>query len=226
MSSGMDKGVEPIGQNWAKRINTDSEIVKREFDSYAANYDAQMVVKWGHCAHTDASRIAARYLLTEVCILDAGCGTGLSGQALHDRSFTHISGVDLSNQMLKQAEQREVYSSLRQADLNKRLSFEDDAFGVVVCVAVLSHFSNAVPTMLEFCRVTQPGGYIIFSHRKDLYVKYGYKEQLMKLERSGDWQHVYRSKPMPYLPNHPEYRDEILVNYHVYCVLGCVSNKL
>lgn len=215
----MDKSIEPIGQNWAKRIQTDSEIVKKEFDSYAADYDSQMIMGWGHCAHTDASKITANYLQPEAYILDAGCGTGLSGQALHDLGFKYISGIDLSDQMLKQAKKRNVYSSVRQADLKKRLPFKDNTFGGVVCAAVLSHFPKVVPTMLEFCRVTQAGGYIIFSHREDLYAQYGYKEQLIQLEQSSKWEYIHRSEPMPYLPSHPEYLDEILVNYHVYSVL-------
>lgn len=48
----------------------------------------------------------------KVEILDIGCGKGNVGQYLKDVGFMSIYGIDCSNNLLKQAEQRDIYKSL------------------------------------------------------------------------------------------------------------------
>lgn len=43
-------------------------------------------------------------------VIDFGCGTGLVGQYLSDDGFYNIVGLDASNGMLNEAENKKVYS--------------------------------------------------------------------------------------------------------------------
>jgi len=45
----------------------------------------------------------------KVQVLDLGCGTGLVGQALWDRGFRKIWGVDISPEMIELASFKDVY---------------------------------------------------------------------------------------------------------------------
>src|SRR5690606_8332193 len=50
-------------------------------------------------------------------ILDAGCGTGLTGPYLKALGYDHIEGLDMATEMLRIAAARNAYETLKQADL-------------------------------------------------------------------------------------------------------------
>ena len=50
-------------------------------------------------------------------VIDLGCGTGLVGEKLKELGFIKITGLDCSEGMLFEAEQKAYYSSLEQAIL-------------------------------------------------------------------------------------------------------------
>ena len=48
-----------------------------------------------------------------VSIVDLGCGTGLVGEQLYNLGYKNIDGMDLSENMLKDAEEKGIYRYLR-----------------------------------------------------------------------------------------------------------------
>ena len=52
-------------------------------------------------------------------ILDYGCGTGLSGYALQAVGFENIDGLDISQEMVRLAEKKLIYRSLKVFDPSK-----------------------------------------------------------------------------------------------------------
>ncbi|GAB5483357.1 MAG: hypothetical protein Pars92KO_31140 [Parasphingorhabdus sp.] len=99
-------------------------------------------------------------------ILDAGIGTGAFSSALLDLEPSRcvLDGVDLSEQMLCQAEQnirdRNVDLSLKQADI-KELPYADAAFDIVLAAHVIEHLECPRTALLELYRVLKPGGLLI-----------------------------------------------------------------
>ena len=60
-------------------------------------------------------------------VLDAGCGTGLAGQALRDAEFGgRLLGVDLSPDSVSLAI-RGVYGDVAVGDLQQPLEYDDDS---------------------------------------------------------------------------------------------------
>ena len=97
-------------------------------------------------------------------ILEVGVGTGIS---LPDYSpFNRIVGVDLSEPMLRKAQERVQTLGLSHVDgLSvmdaERMALPDQSFDVVVAQFVITTVPHPEQTLDEFARVLKPGGEII-----------------------------------------------------------------
>ena len=97
-------------------------------------------------------------------ILEVGVGTGIS---LPDYARNNrICGVDLSEPMLRKAQERVVQHGLTNVDAlavmdAKHLAFPDNAFDVIVAQYVITAVPDPEATLDEFARVLKPGGEII-----------------------------------------------------------------
>jgi phosphatidylethanolamine/phosphatidyl-N-methylethanolamine N-methyltransferase len=97
-------------------------------------------------------------------ILEVGVGTGIS---LPDyRRTNRLIGVDLSEPMLRKAQERVENEALAHVDGvavmdAQRLGFLDASFDVVVAQYVITVVPDPEATLDEFARVARPGGEII-----------------------------------------------------------------
>ena len=97
-------------------------------------------------------------------ILDVGVGTGLS---LSDYSrSTRICGVDISEPMLRKAQQRVRALKLDNVETlavmdAKNLAFADGSFDAVVAQYVITAVPDPEATLDDFVRVLKPGGELI-----------------------------------------------------------------
>ncbi len=65
-------------------------------------------------------------------VLDAGCGTGAVAARLKAHGFDQIDGVDLSPEMLKIADAKQLYRTLVEADLNQPLDLPHSPYTAIV----------------------------------------------------------------------------------------------
>ncbi|WP_250126291.1 class I SAM-dependent methyltransferase [Chroococcidiopsis sp. CCMEE 29] len=101
-----------------------------------------------------------------ITLCDCGIGTAAFSlaftQTIH--STAHISGVDLSVEMLNQAHQQltqaKVSHQLCQSDVNA-LPFADEAFDAVISAHMLEHLSNPAQGLREMVRVLRPGAPLV-----------------------------------------------------------------
>ena len=97
-------------------------------------------------------------------ILDVGVGTGLS---LSDYSrTTRLCGVDISEPMLRKAQQRVRAMGLSNVETlavmdAKNLAFADSFFDAVVAQYVITAVPDPEATLDDFIRVLKPGGELI-----------------------------------------------------------------
>ena len=96
-------------------------------------------------------------------VLDVSCGTGLITQPIAEAVSPDgdVSGVDLSDQMIEKARARLNGShnncSFRRMDAED-LTFEAEAFNVVICSLGLMYFPNPEKAIYEMFRVLKPDG--------------------------------------------------------------------
>ncbi|MDZ7644912.1 MAG: class I SAM-dependent methyltransferase [Woeseiaceae bacterium] len=194
-------------------LSRDSDEVARYYDDWADDYDATLD-EWRYEAPRQvASRLRAA-LSPDAVMLDAGCGTGLSGRALSTAGFRTIDGMDVSQRSLEIAARLGVYRSLVRVDMQKLpLPYEDNAFDGLACVGVLTYVPDSAGILREFCRIVRAGGVMIFTQRSDLLVERDFRSTLTELEADGLLAEVDVSGEMPYLPENPEFGDDVKVHY-------------
>ncbi|KAL4963754.1 class I SAM-dependent DNA methyltransferase [Aspergillus stella-maris] len=119
-------------------------------------------------------------------VLDAGCGTGLVGEALAKNGSMVIDGADLSPPMLKIAKETGVYRDLILADLTQPVDRPDATYDIVTCCGTFTRgHVGPDPALREFIRVTKPGGVVVATVLNEIWVSGGYKDEVAKLEREG-----------------------------------------
>ena len=200
--------------DWAGKPSTNAQEVMRQYDEFAPTYDETLLSKWGYQAPAQAAALLAKHIELWSVVLDAGCGTGLTGSELQRVGFETVHGVDISTPSLQIAAGKRVYRSLVRADLLKPLPFPSGTFDAAVCVGVLSYISGE-ELFRELCRVTRDRGVIVLSHRTDLIAARSFVDLLRRLEADGLWSLLAQSAHLPYLPRHPDFGEGIRVQYFV-----------
>lgn len=97
-------------------------------------------------------------------VLDLACGTGeLAQRIVRAVPDVEIVGVDLSSSMVDRARKKlggEPSVQFQRADAHN-LSFEENAFDVVVCASTFHYFTHPSVVIGEVARVLRPGGRFI-----------------------------------------------------------------
>lgn len=140
-------------------------FVRGLFDGYADRFDADLTGRLAYAAPAILARALAEAdgpPRGDRAVIDLGCGTGLSGEAL--RPFArHLAGVDLSPRMVERARARGVYDRLEVGDLVAALSTGPARWDVAVAADVLVYVGPLEPTMAAVATALRPGGLFAFT---------------------------------------------------------------
>ena len=210
---------EPSGHGGLSTLSRNSEDVAQYYDDWAADYD-ETIAHWRYEAPEQVARMLRAELPVESAILDAGCGTGLVGRALHEAGFETIDGIDVSSRSLQTAEGSGAYRKLKVVDMQKMpLPIPDDTYDGLACVGVLTYLTDSIGTVREFSRVVKPGGVVVLTQRSDLFMERRFQDVLKQLSDERIIARVNISDARPYLPENEEFGDEILVHYISFTVI-------
>lgn len=154
----MGKSPEPksdkLKEVYRDRTVEDQRKIYRE---WADTYNKQTTEEFGWMGFRPAAEAFAKRLPDrEARILDAGCGTGLSGVALAEQGFTNVHGRDLSPEMLAVAEKTGVYQSLAEVDLTEPFP-EPQSFDAVLAVGVFGFGPPDAEHLPLLIRAAKPG---------------------------------------------------------------------
>ena len=155
---------------------------------WAESYDHDVLELIGYVGHSITTELLLKYVDNfKAKILDAGCGTGLVGEILHEKKFKNIVGIDFSQQMLDQALKKNVYKSLGLADLTKKLTYKDNTFDAIICAGTFTCGHVGPEALAEMLRVTRIGGYISFTVRDQEWHRLPYEKTIKELEEKNLW---------------------------------------
>lgn len=189
-----------------------AQAIRQTYETWASEYDAENI-RNGFRLPAIGAAFAARYVsANDEHILDAGCGTGLVGEALNVLGYTRLVGLDISPAMIERAEQLQTYSRFLEHDLSQPIPEASDTFGAVACFGSLGPGHAPSACLDEFIRVTRPGGHVIFNVRPDTYEEQGLKKKIEELVAGPTVREIERSREFrPYLLSEPELGAQIFV---------------
>lgn len=152
------------------------------YDDWAAEYD-QTVQEHGYqTPRRCAEALMRHYPNKAISILDIGCGTGLSGLALHQLGYHNITGSDLNAAMLARAGRLSgVYQELMLAKQDNPFDFEQGRFEVITAMGVIARNHAPPETILDVMNKLAPGGVFIFSLNDDTLKEAAYPDRVDQL---------------------------------------------
>lgn len=208
-----DRSHEALEQVYAA---SSPEELAAAYANWAAGYDRDTLAA-GYCLPFQVLAWVARHVRPDSGpLLDAGCGTGLSGSYLRALGYSQIAGLDFSEEMLRLAGSRGAYDDLRRATLGEILPWDDDHFAAFFSTGVFTEGHAPASSLAELCRITRPGGHAIFTVRDKIFHTGGFAGIIADLAERGIWRRLEQSPPFrAFALDEPE----VLVTAHVFEVL-------
>ena len=127
----------------------DAEYNRRLFNVFAATYEETLE----RINYQAAKKVAAVCGKCKGKILDLGCGSGLLGVALKTKE-NKLTGIDISEQMLKLAAQKNVYDKLINDEIGNFLQNNHTHFDLITAADVLCYFGDLTP-IFKLCYPTE-----------------------------------------------------------------------
>ena len=175
-------------------VRASDAYVSSLFDGYAKKFESNLVGELNYKTPTTIANFL-RPLISLVNlhfdILDLGCGTGLAGEALIDVAKTLV-GIDLSKEMLKISEKKNIYDRLVQDEIHHALSQERGAsFDIIVSSDVFIYLGDLKAIFNQAYDVLKVGGFFAFSTEALFAINSGKEEYIpdYKLNPTGRYSH-------------------------------------
>ncbi|PBB91240.1 SAM-dependent methyltransferase [Mesorhizobium sp. WSM3864] len=163
------------------------EALAKAYAEWAATYDGE-TASLGYLLPFLITAWVARHVPAgEGPLLDAGCGTGLSGPSLKALGYGDIAGLDLSDDMLKIAGSRNAYSELKKAMLGGPLPWPDSHFRAFFSTGVFTIGHAPAEGLHELVRITKSGGHAIFTVRDQVFESGGFQAVFDALRQARKW---------------------------------------
>jgi predicted TPR repeat methyltransferase len=142
------------------------DYVRTLFDQYAPRFDdaLEALAYRGPQLLRDAvmrARPGAKF----AAALDLGCGTGLAGAAFRPL-VAHLTGVDLSPEMIARCRSKGIYDRLETGELAAFLEAEQTAlqrYDLVIAADVFAYLYDLAPVVQAVAGVLSPGGIVAFT---------------------------------------------------------------
>jgi predicted TPR repeat methyltransferase len=169
------------------------QAVAKAYADWAASYDSETAALGYLLPFLITAWVARHVPAGDGPLLDAGCGTGLTGPQMTALGYDNLAGLDLSSEMLTIAAGRGSYNELKQATLGERLPWPDNHFRAFFSTGVFTMGHAPASGLRDLVRITRKGGHAVFTVRDQVFEKGGFQAVFDELERDGRWQPVEES---------------------------------
>ena len=138
------------------------ELSRNTFDSQAETYN---IDKNGKHARSIYPYIIDKLSDMQFSnVLDVGCGTGEILNIIKTLyPAVSLFGIDISKEMLKQAEEKGLNNSTLFLGDAENLPFENERFDLLICTDSFHHYPNPQRAIDEFYRVLRVGGILLLA---------------------------------------------------------------
>lgn len=169
----------------------DDGVCKEQvYREWAKDYDDD-VDSIGYQAPDEVAKAVQEKIPNAMRILDAGCGTGLVGEAIlkhfNDKRVV-MDGCDLSAELMEVAREKERgYDNLCKVNLKETMPYIDGLYDAVVCCGVFLQGHCGTECLDEMLRVVKEGGGVVFTVRQSFYddPSHRWQDKLAELEKAG-----------------------------------------
>lgn len=141
----------------------DAGSTRALYDDWAASYDAE-VAENGYATPGRCAQALARFMPDHSApVLDFGCGTGLSGLALKLAGFSTIDGMDLSEDMLAQAQEKSIYRNTLLVEPDAPLAIDPGAYAAIAAIGVIGAGAAPISVFDTLMQALDRGGFLVWS---------------------------------------------------------------
>ena len=137
------------------------------------NQDSEKAGYEGHMACLEGFKKILGNLPQEkegIRIMDAGAGTGFIGEYLKQRGYTNVDGLDISQEMLDIAKEKNVYKKLICAPLSEKKISEvpTGEYHVLLSAGTIVYGQVEAGALEEIARMVKPGELLRAMARTDV----------------------------------------------------------
>jgi predicted TPR repeat methyltransferase len=140
--------------------------IRAAFDGYADRFEMHLAALGYNLPAAIRSLLLGPNLAARIPfgpVLELGCGTGMVASALADLAIGPITGIDLSQRMLRHARAKRLYTELREGDIICQLLTHRQTWPLMIAADVLCYFGALDQLLALVSERLQPGGCFIFS---------------------------------------------------------------
>ena len=144
--------------------STPSEYIQNLFNPYAENFENHLINQLDYqVPYLTTAHLLPRMTHDEgLSHLDLGCGTGLVAEIFREKT-KNVIGVDLSEEMLKVANQKNIYDELIVSDINAYLDHSERQFDLITCFDTLCYIGDLDQLFKAISKHLSKQGHFIFS---------------------------------------------------------------
>tara|TARA_Y100000766_G_scaffold160315_1_gene137691 strand:- start:32 stop:679 length:648 start_codon:yes stop_codon:yes gene_type:complete len=152
------------------------------YSAWAGTYDNDFIHEMQYKLHFS---VAKEFVLNggNGLILDVGAGTGALAQALLQKGKFSIEATDISEEMLKVADSKNIYKRSFLCDLTKKIPVKNNFYDGVVSSGTFTHGHVGPAAICELVRVTKPGGLITISVNEKHWIALDFESEVEKLSQ-------------------------------------------
>ncbi len=167
--------------DWSTEFGTNKNL-KQNFASSTDEFNA----------HAEEIKRELALVPTDT-LLDVGCNAGQYSRALAP-FVNHITGIDSSDILINEAEQRRPVNVTYVVADAIELPFEDATFDKVLMVSTLQYIPDPQKALAEMKRVVKPNGKIFISHIPSLDAKQEYFDGIDALDKTDEEKQKIRDR--------------------------------
>tara|TARA_Y100000741_G_scaffold50977_1_gene34933 strand:+ start:11 stop:634 length:624 start_codon:yes stop_codon:yes gene_type:complete len=182
---------------------------RKYYDDWSENYDATLKL-WNYQAPKKSIKFLQETInIKPQKILDLACGTGLFGTELKKNyPKSQIYGSDISNKSLKITSGKKIYKKLQIKNF-EQLHHYKLKFDLISLIGSMTYCKNFDKLFANINKNIKEKGFVIFSHRTDLWKQQDFLRILKKHQKT--LKIIKISRPLNYLPLNNDFKNKIKI---------------